>query len=516
MANAFDALKSMTYEEFLQKLEQENECPCCPLLDRFSGKFAAPCTEMTEPAEALVLGDFVIHQMHKAIQMEDKERIRAILDNVHDITLRKDYEGSTILQFALALKAVSIEVIEMLIEADPNLVNVADYNRFTPLHQAVWNMRLDLVCLLLRAGALPNTKTMVNETTLHFAAARGNYEIIKYLVLEGRCDTKALNNYGSTPLGKLCAKYFEDMENKVECVKFLLKHTYAEDPQRPGLYKISDIFEPALLNLFSPRRKPELDCIDEVTTFFVDTFYGPEVNSKYKLIEKLSGPLWKLCLFLHDDITQVNDFIHPGLRNILTYTKELNQLVYSFLFVNLNFDEESLDFICDILTELFAIGLRSYLEKEIFTNLLLELFFMKPKPNLVRFARHLIKLKEPLDFNTIYQRLVRRLTLTKSLKALATINPLILPFCTFVDPRSVVEMETANITHQPAAQKPVELLTLKEMCRKVIRFCARQSHRDSNAEFIDTIMALEDLPVALRLYLRFIESGYSVWAKHYC
>lgn len=454
--------------------------------------------------------------MHKAIQAEDKERIKEILENVRDITIRKDYEGSTILQYALAIKAVSTEVIELLIEADPNLVNVADYNRFTPLHQAVWNIRLDLVCLLVRAGALTNTKTMVNETTLHFAAARGNLEIIQFLVVEGKCDTRGKNNYGSNPLGKLCAKYFEDMDNKLECVKFLMKHTFDEDPRRPGLFKISDIFEPALLNLFSPRRKPELDCIDEVTAFFIDQFYGPEVNSKYKLIEKLSGPLWKLCLFLHDDIDHVNNYINPGLRNILTYTKELNQLVYSFLFVNLNFDEESLDFICDILTEIYAIGLRGYLEKDIFMCLLIELYFMKPKPNLVKFARHLLVLKEPLDFNTIYQKLIRRMTMTKSLKALPTINPLILPFCTFVDPKGVLEMETAHFVNIAGAQKSIEILSLKEMCRKVIRFCARQSHRDSNVDFINTLMALDDLPVALRLYLRFIESGYGVWAKHYC
>lgn len=485
MADQVETIRMMSYEEFLRKLQENNECPCCPLLDHYEDN------------------DFIIHQMHKAIQMEKLDRIHDILENVKDITLRRDFEGSTILQYALSLKNVSIDVIEMLIKADKNLVNVADYNRFTPIHQAVWNLRIDLVCLLLKSGALVNTKTMVNETTLHFAAARGDFSVIQYLVLDGGADTRARNNYGSNPLGKLCAKYFHDMENKLECVKFLLKHTYDEVPGEPGYYSIKDIVEPALLNVFSPRRRSELDCIDEVTSYFLDEFYCEKYNSKHSLIQKLTGPVWKLGLFLHDEIENVEDIMRYGLRNTLTYTKELNQIVYSYLFVNLNFDEDSLSTTCELITEIFRIGLRIYLEKEIFTGLLFELYFQRPKPSLVKFVKHLVHLREPINFNSIYSKLVRRLTITKSIKTLASINPIVLPFCTFVDIDTV-----DGILPAP------NMRSLKEICRSCIRTRIIQNCPETG-EFVNAIMSLDDLPMALKLYLRFIESGYGMWAKHF-
>lgn len=477
----------MSYEDFLRKLQLNNECACCPLLEKYDDK------------------DFVLHQMHKAIQNEDLEKMQDILKNVRDITIRRDYEGSSILQYACSIKSVSIELVQLLLEADPVLVNVADYNKFTPLHQAVWNHRLDLVCFLVRNGALVNSPTMVNETTLHFACARGNLSMIQYLVLDGGADTKARNNYGSNPLGKLCAKYFDDMENKLECVKFLLRHTYDEDPKRKGFYAISDIIEPALLNLFSPRRKPELDCIDEVTSCFIEQFYNDKYNSKYPLIQKLTGPMWKICLFLHDDIKDVNKFMRYGLRNILTYTSELNQIVYSYLFVNLNFDEDSLTVTCDILTEIFSIKLRQYLAHDLFANLLFEQYFHRPKPNLIKFIRHLIMLKEPLDFNSIYAKIVRRLTLTKSIQSLESLNSFILPFCTFKD----IDVPEGLIPAGTVARK------LKEYCRVVIRKEIFEKNPETK-NFLNAVMSLEQIPFTLRLYLRFIEDGYALWGKYYC
>lgn len=392
----------------------------------------------------------------------------------------------------------------MLIEADKSLVNVADYNRFTPIMQAVWVDRLDMIELLVRSGALTNTRTMVNETTLHFAAARGNLEIIKFLVIEGKCDCTARNNYGSNALGKLCAKYFEDMTNKLECVKFLLPHTYAADPK--GCYRIEDIFEPAVLNIYTPRRKPEMDMMDEVTSYFVENFYCQKYNSKHRLIENLNGQMWKLCLFFHDDIERINDFLFPGLRNILTYSKELSTIIYSYLMVNLNFEEVSIEFVCDVIAEVFGIGLRQYIEKDLFSNLLIELYVMKPHPNIAILSKKLIELNERVDFNAIYDRLVRRLTLTKAMDKLQSIDPLILPFCTVADVET-----TFGVT---VGQKKSTVHSLKFLCRKVIRFCILRQNRDSVNDFCNAIM-LADLPISLRLYLRFIERNYDFWSKFY-
>lgn len=407
------------------------------------------------------------------------------------------------MQYALAIKSVSMEVIQILIEADPNLVNVADYNKFTPLHQAIWNLRFDLVQLLVQNGAQTNTKTMVKETALHFAAARGNLEIIKYLVIEGHCETKAQNNYQSYPLGKLCAKYFENMENKQQCVKFLLKETFEEVPGVPGYFAIKDIFEPAMLNIFSPRRKPELDCMDELTQFFLDNFYSKPFNKKYKIIENLNGPIWKLCLFFHHEIENINDIMPPGLRNILTFSKELNQIIYSHILVTYSLDEKGCKFICEILEEIFKIGLREYLEKDIFASLLYELYLMKPRASIIELTQKLLELHEKIDINAIYLKLVRRLSLTKSMEVLDKINPLILPFCTFASIETVIQSEQFSVK------------SLKSLCRNVIRFLILRKSSDSTIDFCKTIMLLNDLPISLRIYLRFIDNDYNFWGMFY-
>lgn len=73
MAEKFNVEDIVSYDEYLRKLEENNECPCCPLLDRLPN-------------------DIVIHQMHKAIQTENLKKISDILENVRDITLKRDFE----------------------------------------------------------------------------------------------------------------------------------------------------------------------------------------------------------------------------------------------------------------------------------------------------------------------------------------------------------------------------------------------------------------------------------------
>lgn len=342
---------------------------------------------------------------------------------------------------------------------------------------------------------------MAKETALHFAVATGNLEIIQYLVEEGKCDTLAKNNYQSNPLGKLCAKYFANMENKLECVKYLLSKTFEEVPNREGLYAIGDIFEPAMLNLFSPRRYAEME--DDVTQYFLDTFYSKKYNQKHAIIEKLSGPIWKYCLFFHDDIKHINDFIPPGLRTILTFSKELNQILYSYILVTFSFDETAVDLVLDILEEIFKIGLREYLEKDIFGSLLIELYFMKANPSIVLLTKKLLELKEDIDINALYCKLLRRLALTKSMDKLDNINPLILPFCTFTSIENTVVLKPIN-----------SIDSLKSLCRKVLRFLILRKNADSPINFCNSIMSINDLPMSLRLYLRFIENNYTFWIKY--
>ena len=91
------------------------------------------------------------------------------------------------------------EIANLLIANGAN-VNAKDAAGRTPLYNASWNSHWETAELLIAKGANVNAKdSMVQLTSLHFAATEGQKNIVELLVAKG-ADVDAANMVGGTPL----------------------------------------------------------------------------------------------------------------------------------------------------------------------------------------------------------------------------------------------------------------------------------------------------------------------------
>ena len=101
-----------------------------------------------------------------------------------------------------ATKNGDVASVRALLQGDPSLISARDTDGSTPLHCATWKGHLDMVTLLLKAGADVNA---VNEnehwgtTPLH-AAAHANQAAIARLLLDHGANVKAKDKEGRTPM----------------------------------------------------------------------------------------------------------------------------------------------------------------------------------------------------------------------------------------------------------------------------------------------------------------------------
>ncbi|MDR3285053.1 MAG: ankyrin repeat domain-containing protein [Holosporales bacterium] len=121
--------------------------------------------------------------------------------------------------FAAVERGYCGEVEELILKSENKkaLVNARDVFGWTPLHNAASGGNLEIVKVLLEAGA--NKDAIYNSyygiTPLHGAAFRGHTKVVKVLLKAG-ADKDAKGNDGCTPLHRAAS------EGQVEVVKVLL------------------------------------------------------------------------------------------------------------------------------------------------------------------------------------------------------------------------------------------------------------------------------------------------------
>ena len=108
-----------------------------------------------------------------------------------------------------------IEIVKYLIEKGAD-VNALNRHEYTPLHFAIRNRAIEIVKYLIKKGTNVNTSNHYNETPLHFACRNETIEIIKNLI-KGGTYVDATDFYNETPLHNACET------GKLEIVENLIK-----------------------------------------------------------------------------------------------------------------------------------------------------------------------------------------------------------------------------------------------------------------------------------------------------
>jgi ankyrin repeat protein len=144
----------------------------------------------------------------------DIEAVRALLKDGADVNAAQG-DGMTALHWAA--EAGDIELVGMLLYAGANPQGVTRLGGYTPLHLASKAGRARVVAGLLEAGADPVARTTTGGVTpLHFAAVSGSAGSIEALLAHGAAVDAKESVRGQSPLMLAAAL------NRVEAVRVLL------------------------------------------------------------------------------------------------------------------------------------------------------------------------------------------------------------------------------------------------------------------------------------------------------
>lgn len=296
--------------------------------------------------------NFAIHAaLHHAVIKKNLEICKLLLQHKQiDVSIRS-YEGCTAMMIGIVAN-VPLEIIELLVEAQPSLVIIKNNEEVPPLHEAVKNRRLDIVKLLLEHGAGVNDFDLDLENALHLAASNSDYDTIEFLLNETEIDARAKNRDEMNPLCLLLVRSRnEDQDLVTRCFFVMLENTYDKDFVN-NTYAIGDIFQCAFLACVYSHT--------EIVKFLIHTIYSVN-NSRYSFIRKLSefcdGDntefLYYILVFLHDDIDRFDKFSFPRFYEI-NYYMCIRSVIY--IIEVLLQSNDAVEMILSILEHMKAIG----------------------------------------------------------------------------------------------------------------------------------------------------------------
>lgn len=138
-----------------------------------------------------------------AVQWGNSKVVKLLLDS--DAWVHAYPQEKTVLHESV--KTGSVDIVKLLLAAGAD-INVDDDSGDTPLHMAIDSENVNILKLLIDSGANVNAKNEDSDTPLHTAIEKQKVKAIK-LLLDAGSDVHAQNMHKATPL-HLAANYCSD------------------------------------------------------------------------------------------------------------------------------------------------------------------------------------------------------------------------------------------------------------------------------------------------------------------
>lgn len=122
----------------------------------------------------LFSGDNLIEASYNS----DIKKVQNILKGDVDFDKRDSFGGTAL---HAAMFQDNTKIIELLIDAGHDINVQGIYNKYTPLHDAVWANNLEAVKILIRYGAKTDIKGRDGQTAYEKAISEDKKEIADYL-----------------------------------------------------------------------------------------------------------------------------------------------------------------------------------------------------------------------------------------------------------------------------------------------------------------------------------------------
>lgn len=142
--------------------------------------------------------DIINLTLHNAVRGAQIEAVRALIEKKVDVNQREDDGILEATPLLIAAQSGKIEILKLLLKAGADF-NMKDAYGDTPIHLAISEGHVEIVKLLIDAGIDINLKDYDGSTPLHSAANKDKKDIIK-LLLNAGADVNIKDYYGQTPL----------------------------------------------------------------------------------------------------------------------------------------------------------------------------------------------------------------------------------------------------------------------------------------------------------------------------
>jgi len=120
--------------------------------------------------------------IHKAIEREDVNKVRQLLEKHPELMKSADRQG--MLPLTLAIHVGNAEIIDIILSGGTD-INYLDESGLSPLYNAVISDRIDIVRMLLYSGAEVDFRSRGGSTVLFEASSLGDAEIVSMLISKG-------------------------------------------------------------------------------------------------------------------------------------------------------------------------------------------------------------------------------------------------------------------------------------------------------------------------------------------